>query len=67
MTILEDKFWHRAAKAKGATYNRLNRDLVRVNITITKETLESLRTKAISEKRSIAGTVRDLVVKGLAQ
>lgn len=67
MTIMEDKFWHRAARVKGSSYDRLNRDLVRVNITITKGTLEALREKAVSERRSIAGTVRELVIKGLAQ
>lgn len=64
---MEDKFWHRAATMKGASYDRLNRDLVRVNITITKDTLEALRAKAVHERRSIAGTVRELVIKGLNQ
>ena len=67
MKDLEDKFWQRAEKVRGATYDRLNKGLLRVNVTFTEEMLDALRTKAVAEKRSVSGLVRHLVVKGLVQ
>jgi hypothetical protein len=64
---LEDKYWHRAEKVKGATYDRLNKGLLRVNVTFTEEMLEALKSKAVAERRSVAGLVRHLVVRGLMQ
>jgi hypothetical protein len=63
--IMEDKFWHRAEKVKGATHAGLNRGLMRVNVTFTEEMLEALKARAVAERRSVGGMVRHLCLEGL--
>lgn len=66
MKNFEDKYWQRAGKVKGATYDRLNRDRVRVNVSLTHEMLDALKARAVRERRSVAGLIRYLAVQGLS-
>jgi hypothetical protein len=52
---------------KGTTYAHLNRGKVRIAITLTDEMLADLKSKAIAERRSVAGMARHLINKGLSQ
>jgi hypothetical protein len=63
----DNKYWQRAINMKGTTYAHLNRGKVRIGITLTDEMLADLKAKAIAERRSVAGMVRHLINKGLAQ
>jgi hypothetical protein len=63
----DTKYWQRALNMKGTTYAHLNRGKVRIAITLTDEMLADLKSKAIAERRSVAGMARHLINKGLAQ
>jgi hypothetical protein len=63
----DTKYWQRALNMKGTTYAHLNRGKVRIAITLTDEMLADLKSKAIAERRSVAGMARHLINKGLSQ
>jgi hypothetical protein len=63
----DTKYWQRALSMKGTTYAHLNRGKVRIAITLTDEMLADLKSKAIAERRSVAGMARHLINKGLSQ
>jgi hypothetical protein len=63
----DNKYWQRALNMKGTTYAHLNRGKVRIAITLTDEMLADLKSKAIAERRSVAGMARHLINKGLSQ
>lgn len=67
MKNLEDKYWQKAENMKGTGYAGLNRDRVRIGVAVTDEMLDALKSRAIKERRSVAGMVRHLVIQGLSE